>query len=105
MQLRHRGCRAVASTNKNQQGVYQLGHMFLNQATTPDRYPLPNMQDLANHLHGATIFSKLDLVKGYHQVPVKEEDKAKTAIITPSTYLNIISCLLDCAKQARCSSA
>ena len=49
----------------------------------PDRYPLPNMQDLANHLHGATIFSKLDLVKGYHQVPVREEDKAKTAFITP----------------------
>ncbi len=41
------------------------------------------MQDLANHLHGATIFSKLDLVKGYHQVPVREEDKVKTAIITP----------------------
>ena len=54
-----------------------------NQITTPDRYPLPNMQDLANHLHGATVFSKLDLVKGYHQVPVAEADKAKTAIITP----------------------
>ena len=52
----------------------------LNQATTPNRYPLPKMQDLANHLHGATIFSKLDLVKGYYQVPVKEEDNVKTAI-------------------------
>ena len=57
--------------------------MRLNLVTTLDRYQLPNMQDLANHLHGATIFSKLDLVKGYHQVPVKKEDKAKTAIITP----------------------
>ena len=55
----------------------------LNQITTPDWYPLPNMQDLANHLHGATVFSKLDLVKGDHQVPVAEADKAKTAIITP----------------------
>ncbi len=54
----------------------------LNLVTTPDRYPLPNMQDLANHLHRATVFIKLDLVKGYHQVLVKEEDKAKTAIIT-----------------------
>ncbi len=41
------------------------------------------MQDLANHLHGATVFSKLDLIKGYHQVPVAEADKAKTAIMTP----------------------
>ena len=48
----------------------------------PNRYPLPNMQDLANHLHSATVFSKLDLVKGYHQVPIAEADKAKTAIIT-----------------------
>ena len=40
------------------------------------------MQDLINHLHGATVFSKLDLIKGYHLVPVKEEDKVKTAIIT-----------------------
>ncbi len=38
----------------------------LNTVTTPDRYPLPNMQDLANGLDGCTIFSKIDLVKGYH---------------------------------------
>ncbi len=31
------------------------------------KYPLPNMQDLSNGLHGCTIFSKIDLVKGYHQ--------------------------------------
>jgi hypothetical protein len=30
------------------------------------RYPLPNMQDLSNGLHGCTVFSKIDLVKGYH---------------------------------------
>ena len=55
----------------------------LNQITTPYRYPLPNMQDLANHLYCAMVFSKLDLIKGYHQVLVREADKAKTAIITP----------------------
>ena len=58
-------------------------YRHLNQITTPDRYLLPNMQDLANHLHSATVFSKLDLVKGYHQVPVAEADKAKATIITP----------------------
>jgi cytoskeleton-associated protein 5 len=41
------------------------------------------MQDLSNDLHGCTVFSKIDLVKGYHQIPVATEDIPKTAIITP----------------------
>jgi hypothetical protein len=41
------------------------------------------MQDLSNGLHSCTIFSKIDLVKGYHQIPVATEDIPKTAIITP----------------------
>jgi cytoskeleton-associated protein 5 len=41
------------------------------------------MQDLSNGLHGCTIFSKIDLVKGYHQIPVATEDIPKTAIIMP----------------------
>jgi hypothetical protein len=35
----------------------------LNTVTMPDRYPLPNMQDLANCLDGWTVFSKIDLGK------------------------------------------
>jgi hypothetical protein len=41
------------------------------------------MQDLSNGLHGCRIFSKIDLVKGYHQILVATEDITKTAIITP----------------------
>ena len=55
----------------------------LNNITTPDRYPLPNMQDLSGKLAGCTIFSRLDLVKGYHQVSVADTDGPKTTIITP----------------------
>jgi hypothetical protein len=55
----------------------------LNLVKTPDKYPLPNMQDLSNGLHGCTIFSKIDLIKGYHQIPVATEDIPKSAIITP----------------------
>ena len=55
----------------------------LNLATTPDHYPLPNMQDLTGDLHGAKIFTKMDLLKSYFQVPVHPDDIPKTAIITP----------------------
>ncbi len=50
---------------------------------TPDKYPLPNMQVLSNGLHGCTIFSKIDLIKGYHQIPIATEDIPKTATIMP----------------------
>ena len=55
----------------------------LNLATVHDRYPLPNLQSFAANLHGSTVFSKIDLVKGYLQVAVAPEDVPKTAIITP----------------------
>jgi len=41
------------------------------------------MQDFASNLAGKTIFSKIDLVHAYHQIPVTMDDIAKTAIITP----------------------
>lgn len=55
----------------------------LNNATTPDRYPVPHIHDCSVHLAGSRFFSKVDLVRGYHQVPVHPADIPKTAVITP----------------------
>ena len=60
-------------------GVYRR----LNDASKPDRYPVPHIQDFSAHLAGKRIFSKVDLVRGYHQVPVHPEDVPKTAVVTP----------------------
>ena len=52
-------------------------------ATKPDLYPPPHMEDLSARLAGMTVFSKLDLRKGYYQVLVAASDVQKTAVITP----------------------
>ena len=44
---------------------------------------MPHIQDFASQLSGASIFSKIDLVRGYHQIPVAADDVSKTAFITP----------------------
>ena len=53
----------------------------------PDRYPLTNIPDFTYRILGATVFSKLDLQKGYYQVPMASEDIQKTAIINPFRML------------------
>ena len=60
----------------------------LNNVTVPDRYAPPAIVDIFSSIQGASVFSKLDLLKGFFQVPVHPDDVEKTAISTPfGTYL------------------
>jgi hypothetical protein len=54
----------------------------LNLATTNNHYPLPSILDLSNKLHGCKYFSYINLVKGYHGIPMASQDITKTALIT-----------------------
>ena len=51
----------------------------LNKVTIKNKYPLPRIDDLMDHLVGARVFSKIDLRSGYHHIKVKDEDVQKMA--------------------------
>ncbi|GJT54364.1 putative reverse transcriptase domain-containing protein [Tanacetum coccineum] len=51
----------------------------LNKLTVKNRYPLPRIDDLFDQLQGSSVYSKIDLQSGYHQLIVREEDIPKTA--------------------------
>ena len=60
---------------------YPILNRALNNGTIPDRYPIPNIQDFTASLHGTKIFTKIDLVRAYNQIPVEPSDIPKTAVI------------------------
>ncbi|GJU96938.1 putative reverse transcriptase domain-containing protein [Tanacetum coccineum] len=69
---------------KKKDGSFQIciDYRELNKLTVKNRYPLPRIDDLFDQLQGSSVYSKIDLRSGYHQLRVREQDIPKTAFRT-----------------------
>jgi hypothetical protein len=68
-----------------------VDYRSFNEVTIKNKYSLPRIKDLFDQMRGATIFSKIDLRSGYHQLKIQTEDIPKTTFTTGfrlKIYLN-----------------
>jgi hypothetical protein len=59
-----------------------VDYRYLIEVTIQNKYPLPQIEDLFDQMKGASVFSKIDLRSGYHQLRIRESDLPKTAFCT-----------------------
>ncbi|GJV42209.1 putative reverse transcriptase domain-containing protein [Tanacetum coccineum] len=69
---------------KKKDGSFRMciDYRELNKLTVKNRYPLPKIDDLFDQLQGSSVYLKIDLRSGYHQLRVRNEDIPKTAFRT-----------------------
>ncbi|GJS38069.1 putative reverse transcriptase domain-containing protein [Tanacetum coccineum] len=88
---------------KKKDGSFRMciDYQELNKLTVKNRYPLPRIDDLFDQLQGSSIYSKIDLRSGYHQLRVREQDIPKTAFRTRmrKSMKNILRQSWDCLRK------
>jgi hypothetical protein len=68
--------------NKDGRKRMCIDYTSLNEVTIKNKYPLPRIEDLFDQLRGASVFSKIDIRSGYHQLRIRPSDIPKTTFIT-----------------------
>jgi hypothetical protein len=63
-----------------------IDYRQLNKVTVSDKFPVPNLSDSLFGLHGTQYFTRLDLVRGYYQIPIDEQSRELTAFSTPRNH-------------------
>ncbi|GJT81952.1 putative reverse transcriptase domain-containing protein [Tanacetum coccineum] len=81
---------------KKKDGSFRMciDYRKLNKLTVKNRYPLPRIDDLFNQLQGSSVYSKIDLRSGYHQLRVRDMDIPKTTKEEHNAHLRLILELL-----------
>ena len=92
---------------KKKDGTLRLcvDYRQLNKMKVKNKYPLPRIDDLFDQLKGASVFSKIDLRSGYHQLMIKDADVNKTAfrtryghykfVVLPFALTNALAAFMD----------
>jgi hypothetical protein len=78
-----------------------IDYRALNEVTIKNKYPLPKIEDLFDQLRGVSVFSKIDLKSGYHQLRIQPSDISKMTFITkyglyeytnaPAFFMNLMN--------------
>src|SRR4051812_26829819 len=76
------GCPVLFVTKKDGTERMRVDYRPLNLAMIKNKYPLPRINDLYDQLAGSSVFSKMDLRLGYHQIKIRNEVIPKTAFTT-----------------------
>jgi hypothetical protein len=76
------GARVFFVEKKDRTQQMCMDYQSLNKVTIKNKYPLPRIEDLFDQMKGASVFSKIDLRLGYHQLKIRESDIPKTTFCT-----------------------